>query len=79
VVYARLSRKFEPAPGLSVLVDEVLPGREGRPGNTEADLAIAADKLDAVKGNVGHTELFEGLSGIQNWKPAYNGKNRIQA
>jgi hypothetical protein len=41
---------------------------------SEADLAIAAEKLDEVKGdghNLGHTELFEGLSGIQNWKPKY--------
>ena len=36
---------------------------------SEADLAIAAEKLDEVKGdghNLGHIELFEGLSGIQS-------------
>ena len=49
---------------------------------SEADLAIAADKLDADKGdghNLGHTELFEGLSGIQNWRPKYKGKNKLAA
>jgi len=35
-----------------------------------ADLAAAADKLDAVKNghNLGHIRLFDGLSDKQNWK-----------
>jgi integrase len=47
---------------------------------SEADLATAADKLDAVTANghdIGHIELFDGLKGIQNWKTKYKGKNRI--
>ncbi|HMD84554.1 MAG TPA: tyrosine-type recombinase/integrase [Terriglobia bacterium] len=49
---------------------------------SEADLAIAADKLDAVKGNghnLGHIKLFDGLSGIQNWKAKYKGKSKLVA
>ena len=49
---------------------------------SEADLAMAADKLDAVTAdghNVGHIELFDGLSGIQNWMPKCKGKNIIAA
>ena len=45
---------------------------------SEADLAMAADKLDAVTAD-GHIELFDGLPGIQNWKPKYKGKNIISA
>ena len=47
---------------------------------SEADLAIAAEKLDEVKGdghNLGHSKLFDGLSGIQNWKPKYKGKIKL--
>ena len=49
---------------------------------SEADLAMAADKLDVVTAdghNVGHIELFDGLSGIQNWMPKCKGKNIIAA
>jgi len=47
---------------------------------SESDLAMAADKLDETVGhNLGHTELFDGLSGIQNWKPKYKGENRLSA
>jgi integrase len=49
---------------------------------SEADLAMAADKLDAVTAdghNVGHIELFYGLSGIKNWMPKCKGKNIIAA
>jgi hypothetical protein len=38
---------------------------------SEADLAMAADKPGEAKAdghNLGHPELFDGLSGIQNWK-----------
>jgi integrase len=49
---------------------------------SEADLAMAADKLDGAKDNghnIGHTWLFDALSGIQNWKTKYKGKNRLSA
>jgi integrase len=49
---------------------------------SEADLAMAADKLDEAKAdghNLGHTDLFDGLSGIQSWKTKYKGENRLAA
>lgn len=47
---------------------------------SEADLAMAADKLDEAKAdghNIGHTELFDDLSGIQNWRRKYKGKKQV--
>lgn len=49
---------------------------------SESDLAMAADKLDEAKADghdLGHTELFDGVSGIQDWKTKYKGKNRLAA
>jgi integrase len=49
---------------------------------SEADLAMAADKLDEAKAdghNLGRTDLFDGLSGIQSWKTKYKGENRLAA
>jgi len=49
---------------------------------SEADLAMAADKLDEATGdghNSGHTELFHGLPGFQNWKTKSKGKNKLAA
>jgi hypothetical protein len=87
--YTRLSRKFVPALWLPVLVDEVLPERAADPeiGGKDEETTRpqgheAADKLDKPKGeghNAGYTELFNGLSGIQNWKLKYGGRNRISA
>jgi hypothetical protein len=49
---------------------------------SEADLAMAADKLDGARDNghnIGHTGLFDALPGIQNWKPKYKGKKMLVA